>query len=101
MADTGSYASGNWHVKQGNEDQFVARWTEFLEWTRDNVSGFQGANLIRQTDDPAHFVSFAQWDDDESQQGWRAEPEFQGKIGACVELCDDFQGASYTRAASV
>ncbi len=27
-----AYASGNWHVHTGNEDAFVARWTEFRDW---------------------------------------------------------------------
>ena len=28
------FASGDWHVTAGSEDEFVQRWTEFLEWTR-------------------------------------------------------------------
>jgi heme-degrading monooxygenase HmoA len=101
MADGASYASGNWLVKEGSEDDFLSRWTEFLEWTRDNASGFREANLLRDGGDPRHFVSFAQWDDDASQEGWRALPEFPGKLGACRELCEDFKGGAFTRVVSV
>jgi heme-degrading monooxygenase HmoA len=101
MADGDSYASGTWVVKPGNEDQFVARWVEFLEWTRDNAHGFQGATLIREQDDTRHFVSFARWEHDDAQQEWRALPGFAEKIGACRELCEDMRGATFSEVASV
>jgi heme-degrading monooxygenase HmoA len=101
MGDTNSYASGNWLVKEGNEEEFVARWNEFLEWTRDNAQGFGGANLIRDMSNPRHFLSFAEWADTESQQAWRSLDEFRQKLGACRELCEDFEGGAFTRATSV
>jgi heme-degrading monooxygenase HmoA len=97
MAEADSYASGNWKVKEGNEEQFVSRWTEFLQWSRDNAKGSNEANLLRDQGDARHFVSFGRFDDDESQEGWRALPEFRQKLGACVELCEDFQGGAFTR----
>jgi heme-degrading monooxygenase HmoA len=100
MGEGGSYASGNWLVNEGSEEEFVSRWREFLEWTRDNAGGFQEATLIRDTADPRHFVSFARWDDDESQSAWRSLPEFPEKLGACRELCADFQGGAFRQAAS-
>jgi|SRR5215211_2487104 len=101
MTEPASYASGNWRVSEGNEDQFVARWTEFLEWTRDSAKGFEEANLIRDAAHPLHFVSIARWADDASQQAWRELPEFGEKLGACRELCDDFQGGSFRRVVAV
>jgi heme-degrading monooxygenase HmoA len=101
MAEGDSYASGNWVVKEGNEDQFLSRWTEFLNWTRGNAQRFQEANLLRDRSDPRHFVSFARWEDDAAQEAWRALPEFPEKLGACRELCDEFRGGAFTGAVSV
>jgi heme-degrading monooxygenase HmoA len=88
-------------VKAGSEDEFVSRWREFLEWTRDSAAGFEEATLIRDATESRHFVSFARWADDGSQQAWRSLPEFPEKLGACRQLCDEFQGGSFNRAASV
>lgn len=95
------FASGNWRVKAGSEDEFIARWTEFLEWTRSNAPGFVTASLIRQNQDPRHFVSFAEWEDTASRDKWRSLPEFAEKLGACRALCDEFQGLDYSRAVHV
>lgn len=62
-----SYASGDWMVSEGREDEFVSRWLEFLRWTRENADGFKEATLIRHVSDSRHFISFAQWDSDEAQ----------------------------------
>jgi heme-degrading monooxygenase HmoA len=96
-----SYASGNWMVKEGNEDEFLARWNEFLEWTRDNADGFGHANLIRDVSNPRHFLSFAEWADAESRSAWREMDGFAQRFGACRELCDDVQAGVFDRVAAV
>jgi heme-degrading monooxygenase HmoA len=101
MADSNSYASGDWHVREGSEDEFVPRWKEFLEWTRDNAGGFHEAMLIRDSGDPRHFVSFARWESAEEQGAWRSLPEFPQKMGACRELCEEMKGGSYEPVVSV
>jgi heme-degrading monooxygenase HmoA len=98
---TNQYASGNWIVKQGSEQEFVARWTSFLEWTRDCAPGLQSASLIQDADDPRHFVSFATWESLKTLKAWRSQPEFAHKLAACRELCEDFRGSNYTVAAAV
>jgi heme-degrading monooxygenase HmoA len=99
MGDT--YASGDWRVRAGEEDEFVSRWNAFLEWTRDSADGFQGATLIRQNDDGSHFISFSEWADDAARDAWNSSPEFPQKLGACRELCDEFVSKPFTRAASI
>jgi heme-degrading monooxygenase HmoA len=96
-----AYASGNWQVRAGEEDEFVSRWTAFLEWTRENAEGFGGATLIRSAEDQSRFISFAEWTDMEAQAAWRSLPEWQPKMGACRELCDEFVGGPHSRAAAV
>lgn len=101
MADAGSYASGDWHVTEGSEDEFVSRWREFLEWTRDTADGFQDATLIRDAEDPRHFVSFARWEGADAQDAWRSLPEFPAKMGGCRQLCDEMKGGSYERVVAI
>jgi heme-degrading monooxygenase HmoA len=101
MAASDSFASGTWFVSEGNEDEFVARWIEFAQWTRDNADGFRGANLFRSGKDSRRFLSVAHWDDDSAQAVWRALPGFLEKLGACRELCDDAQTGRFRRVASV
>ena len=100
IAHAATYASENWQVKEGSEDEFVSRWAQFLRWTRDNIPGFLEATLIRDAGDPRHFVSFARWDDEASREAWGA-PGFEEKFGACRELCEDFQGGPFIPVASV
>jgi heme-degrading monooxygenase HmoA len=100
MAASDSFASGLWFVSEGKEEEFVSRWIDFIEWTRDNADGFREANLLRSAKDPQRFVSVAHWDDDSAQARWRSTPGFLDKLGACRELCDDAQTGSFRRVAS-
>jgi heme-degrading monooxygenase HmoA len=91
-----NYASGDWRVRAGAEDEFIARWTEFLQWTRAEAPGFLMARLICDPEDPAHFVSFAEWENLAAIQRWRGLPDFGAKMGACRSLCEEFRGSNYT-----
>ena len=93
--------SGDWRVRRGSEDEFITRWTEFLEWTKANAPGFVAARLIQDTEERTHFVSFAEWESGAARQAWRGLPEFSAKLGACRTLCDDMRGADYDLAAAV
>ena len=95
------YASGSWLVAAGNEDEFLARWRAFLEWTRDSMPGFRTARLIRDTDNPRHYISLAHWDSAEQRAAWKASPGFREKMGACRALCDDMSGSDYTEAVHI
>jgi heme-degrading monooxygenase HmoA len=101
MAASDSFASGNWLVREGLEDEFVSRWTDFLEWTRDNAEGFREASLLRSVQEPRRFVSFSEWDDDDAQAGWRSLPGFLDKLGACLDVCDDSETGRARRVVSV
>ncbi|MGP3949147.1 antibiotic biosynthesis monooxygenase family protein [Streptomyces sp. 7N604] len=89
------WASGNWRVAEGKADEFVDRWTEFLTWTREANPGFVRARLIRDANDPSHFVSFAAWRDGESLNAWSQKPEFAERVAACRALCADMQSSFY------
>jgi heme-degrading monooxygenase HmoA len=89
------YASGNWHVTKGREDEFIELWNDFLQDARKNTPGLVRAYLIRETADGSHFVSVSEWDDPEARAAWKQTPGFAKGQGACRALCDDFYGADY------
>jgi heme-degrading monooxygenase HmoA len=95
------YASGNWRVKEGSEEEFMARWRAWLSASASAVRGFGSARLLRDTDDPRHFVSFSDWEDPGSRNDWKASPEFAKGIAACRELCEEFPGSDLSEVASV
>ena len=97
----GQFASGNWHVAAGKEDEFIQRWTEFLNWTRETQPQLVYANLIRDSRDMSHFVSFAEWKSTEARDAWRQEPAFAEHFGACKALCDDMSASDYERAVEI
>ena len=95
------YASGVWHVKQGNHDEFVQKWTEFLQWSRENYPSMLVAKLLRDKGSPGRYMSYSEWADEPSRDAWKQDPGFRTRIGACVALCEDMHGADYDVAASV
>ena len=97
----GHDASGKWTVKAGSDDEFVARWRAFLSQSTKTAQGFGTARLLRDSDDPRHFLSFSEWADAGAREAWKSTPEFAKGLAACTEICDDFVGADYSQAASV
>ena len=89
------YSSGNWLVKQGQEGEFVQRWRDFLEWTRDNAPGFKSATLMRFADDPRRFVSVGLWENEKARADWKTPGEFRQKLDAARNLCEEFVGGDY------
>ncbi|MFD0365845.1 antibiotic biosynthesis monooxygenase family protein [Nocardia sp. GCM10030253] len=96
-----TYASGNWVVAAGRENEFVASWTEFLDWTKNNAPGFVSASLIHDVADPRHFVSFALWSSPAARSAWQQHEGFASRVGACRAMCDEASGSSYHLAARV
>jgi heme-degrading monooxygenase HmoA len=97
----GRYTSGDWRVKDGNEPEFIKRWTEFVTWAKESASGANEFFLIQQDDAPQHFISFGNWDDQSSVDAWRQSPEFAERLERCRELCDSFQANDFQPVAYV
>jgi heme-degrading monooxygenase HmoA len=89
------YASGTWQVTEGKEEEFVQRWTEFLTWSRRTHPGLRVAHLMRDDEQPGHYLSISEWADEASRAAWRQAPEFRELYGACVALCETSRGADY------
>jgi heme-degrading monooxygenase HmoA len=94
------YTSGDWVVQAGDEDAFVAAWAAFAEWSLKNAPGAESVVLIRDSNDPRHFISFGAWTDRESVTAWRERPEFGELLGRCRALCERFEARDYTVAAA-
>jgi heme-degrading monooxygenase HmoA len=101
MEKTGqSYSSGEWLVQAGSEEEFVSRWTTFIEWSLDNAAGAESFVLVRSTEDPRRFLSLGAWENQEAQESWREMPQMQELFAQCRELCEEFEFHQYTLAAS-
>ncbi|MEI8408950.1 MULTISPECIES: antibiotic biosynthesis monooxygenase family protein [unclassified Kribbella] len=95
------YASGNWQVRAGREQEFVERWTEFLQWTRKDHPAMLTATLLRDGSVPGHYVSFAEWADEQSRTAWKESPDFTVHFAACRDLCEQMSGSDYEREVSI
>ena len=81
MADTPQHwASGNWTVSEGREEEFIAAWKDWLGWSSQNIDGFVSATLIREIANPRHFVSFSPWRDAGTRDAWKSSGGFAEKL---------------------
>jgi heme-degrading monooxygenase HmoA len=94
------YTSGVWVVKPGEEDDFVTAWKELVALGAE-MPGSGTFRLLRDTEQPGRFLSFAPWESFDAQQAWRQHPEFAERIGRATAHCDDFQSTTYELAADV
>ena len=102
MQNTGrSYSSGEWLVRAGSEQEFIQRWTAFIEWTLKEAPGAVSFVLVRSTQEPRKFLSLGAWESQQAQERWREMPQMQVLLGQCRALCDEFDTHRYTLAASL
>ena len=83
------FTTGSWRPFAGQEDDFLARWSEFSCW----ASGFDGAGratLSRDLRDEGRFVSFIEWDSWEHMRAWKDHPEFKPRMGEVQRHVDKF-----------
>ena len=95
-----SYSSGEWLVRAGSEEEFIERWTTFIEWSLNDAPGAESFVLVRSTEDPTKFLSLGSWESQEAQQAWREMPRHQELLEQCRELCEEFEPHEYTVVAS-
>jgi heme-degrading monooxygenase HmoA len=86
---TETYTSGAWVVKDGEEEEFVQAWRDFVSWASE-MPGSQTFRLVRDLDNPKRYLSFAPWDSFEHQDAWKSLPEFRERIGRVRAHCEDF-----------
>ena len=84
------YTLGEWTVRAGHEEDFVAAWRQLAEWTADNIPGSSWAKLLQDRDAPDRFVSFGPWTDHEAIAAWRQHPGFGERVARIRELVEAF-----------
>lgn len=94
------YVSGNWTVRPGSEEEFIARWLDFTTWSKENAAGARSFVLLRDDAEPRHFVSIGTFDDRATMEAWRDSAGFASRFQGCRELCEDFYGSDYQVVAS-
>jgi heme-degrading monooxygenase HmoA len=94
------FTSGRFEVEPGNEDAFVAAWSEFAVWVSEHA-GAQTLRLFRDVRNPGRFVSIGQWDAAEAVQAWKSSPEFKERIGRVVEQTTEFEPTELVTLAKV
>ena len=73
------YTMGTWTAKDGEEDEFIAAWEEFVRWGS-SLPGSGTLRLTRDLTNPLTFVSFADWDTIENVRAWKSTPEFKRRM---------------------
>lgn len=84
------YTLGDWKVKEGHADEFVAAWREFAEWSLANAPGAIWAKLLRDTENDHRFVSIGPWTSIDAIDGWRQLDGWAERIGRIRQLLIDF-----------
>jgi heme-degrading monooxygenase HmoA len=79
-----TYTSGIWAVKDGHDDEFVAAWSEFVDYTRE-MDGAGTFRLLRDVDRPGRFMSFGDWESHAAQEAWKQTDEFSARMRRVLE----------------
>jgi len=93
-----NFTSGDWTVKEGNEEAFLQAWAELADWCVENYPGTLGLYLIEDRQVPRHYVSFGAWADFKTVSTSRSRPKFLELFRGCQRLCDRFVGSDYIAA---
>jgi heme-degrading monooxygenase HmoA len=87
---TGLYTSGDWYAKEGSADAFIDAWMDLAEWTISSVPGCTFVKLLRDQEDPSHFLSFSPWRDESAVAAWRELPGFVERVDRLQGLLREF-----------
>jgi quinol monooxygenase YgiN len=88
------YTHGDWRVKPGRADEFVAAWTEFAEWTAQHAEGAGRGTLLRDLDDPNRFVSIGPWQSVDAIESWRSLDGWKQRVSEIRGMLAGFEPAT-------
>lgn len=78
----------SWLVRPGREEEFVAAWTDLIEWTMQQVPGkVRGVPLYRDAQQRNRFFCPMVWESAEAITAWRASQGYQSRIERIEPLC--------------
>lgn len=94
------YTVGTWITKAGCEQEFVAEWARFAEWTAKNQKGSGTGYLLQDAEQPQRFLSYGAWENAEAITAWRDRAEFKLFAARAKELCAEFHPQRFVLVAS-
>jgi quinol monooxygenase YgiN len=95
--DHAPYTSGSFVIKHGQEEGFIAAVEAVAEWTMDNYSSVREITLFRDRTRSGRFITLFRWDDEDSVDAWRADPEFGAYMTQIREHCEKVDVSSLER----
>lgn len=83
------YTHALWRVLPGEEEAFVAAWTELADAFAALPARPHWGTLIRSTNDPSVFYSFGAWQSTEHVQAMRGDARAQEAIARVLTHCTE------------
>jgi heme-degrading monooxygenase HmoA len=92
------YTHTTWHVRPDQQDAFVERWRNWVEWS--HRAGFRArATLLRDVEHPETFVSFGPWESLDAVRNWRGAPGYQDRVNSLLEVVESWEPRTLERVA--
>jgi heme-degrading monooxygenase HmoA len=85
------YTSGRFSVKLGQEDAFISAVEAVADWTMVNFPSVREITLLRDTSRRGGFFTAFRWEDEESIEAWRSDPEFGAHMTQISEHCESVE----------
>ena len=85
-----AYTLTTWHVKAGMEEEFVTRWSEWIDWSHLQGLGAH-AILLRDIERPETFISFGPWESIEAVRHWRFLPGYDERVARLHDVLESFE----------
>jgi heme-degrading monooxygenase HmoA len=85
-----TYTHTTWRVQEGLEDEFVQRWSEWIEWSHLQGLG-QRARLLRDAESPTTFISFGPWLSGDAVKNWRTAEGYHERVARLQEVLESFE----------
>ena len=86
---TETYSHTTWKVKPGMEDEFVERWSEWVEWSHLQGLGAR-ATLLRDVESPGTFISYGPWASFDAVKSWRGLSGYHERVARLQEVVESF-----------
>ncbi len=83
------YTLGEWHVKEGRQEGFIAAWKALGEVFGDLEEPPGRGTLVQSASDPLLFYSWGPWPSMEAVEAMREDPRAQEGIGEIVAHCTE------------
>ncbi len=95
------YTLIDWRVKEGKEQEFVEKWKQIAAANTAQFNRNGSAKLLRDDQEPTHFVSLGEWPDVHTIQQWWTSDGFKERLGQTRDLVDKMSAHTLTEAAAV